>query len=141
MAHEFRLPDVGEGLTDVVIEEWLVAVGEPVELDAPLVQVETDKAVVDIPSPVAGILLHQGAAAGETLAVGAILAVVGEAEETWTPDAPAAAPQPEPAPTPPIVGTLPEAPSRAQALPAVRRMAAELGVDIESIPGPVPKAG
>ncbi len=135
MAHEFRLPDVGEGLADVVIEEWLVAVGEEVGLDAPLVQVETDKAIVDIPSPVAGSLLYQGAAPGETLAVGRVLAVIGEAGETWEPTGEAETTKP--AEVAPIVGTLPEAPvaGTPQALPAVRKLAADLGVDLTSIAG------
>jgi pyruvate dehydrogenase E2 component (dihydrolipoamide acetyltransferase) len=135
MAYEFHLPDVGEGLIDVLIEQWLVGVGEEVGLDAPLVQVETDKAIVDIPSPVAGVLLYQGAAPGETLAVGAVLAVVGEAGETWEPSV---AQEPaEPAEVAPIVGTLPEAPKvgTPQALPAVRRLAAELGIDLAPIVG------
>ncbi|MDH3607359.1 MAG: hypothetical protein OER12_10250, partial [Acidimicrobiia bacterium] len=107
MATEFRLPDVGEGLTEVVVEEWLVAVGEKVGLDAPLVQVETDKAIVDLPSPVAGVLLFQGAAPGDTLAVGKILAVVGQAGESWEPSETTVAPAVE-SPAPPVVGTLPE---------------------------------
>lgn len=135
MAYEFSLPDVGEGLTEVLIEEWLVAVGDEVGLDAPIVRVETDKAVVDIPSPVAGTLLHQGASPGSTLEVGRVLAVVGEPGETWQPSAlPEAPSRPEAAP---IVGTLPEAPAAAgpQALPAVRKLAAEMGVDLAAITG------
>lgn len=140
MAHEFLVPDVGEGLTEVVVEDWFVAVGEEVGLDAPLVQVETDKAVVDIPSPVAGFLLHQGAAAGETLEVGRILAVVGEAGETWEPGVlPARQTPAESEPVAPIVGTLPEASTGAVALPVVRKLAAELGVDIESLTGSGPE--
>ncbi len=137
MAHEFVLPDVGEGLTDVVIEEWLVAVGEEVGLDAPLVQVETDKAVVDIPSPVAGVLLHQGAAPGETLEVGRVLAVVGDAGEVWEPRAAEVEPPEE---VIPIVGTLPAAPApdRPQVLPAVRKLAVETGIDLESVDGTGP---
>ncbi|MBT8203186.1 MAG: 2-oxo acid dehydrogenase subunit E2 [Acidimicrobiia bacterium] len=135
MAHEFRLPDVGEGLTEVTVEDWLVDVGEEVGQDAPLVQVETDKAVVDIPSPFAGILLHQGAAAGETLAVGEILAVVGDQGEEWTPSP---ASDPAPKPVAPIVGTLPEAGDRLQALPAVRKLASELGVDLADVAGSGP---
>lgn len=140
MAHEFLLPDVGEGLTDVVIEQWLVTVGEEVGLDAPLVQVETDKAIVDIPSPVAGVLLYRGAEPGETLLVGEVLAVVGEAGETWEPaaaDEPAAAEPVVLTEVAPIVGTLPEAPvaGTPQALPAVRKLANELGIDLASIVG------
>jgi pyruvate dehydrogenase E2 component (dihydrolipoamide acetyltransferase) len=139
MADEFLLPDVGEGLTDVVIEEWLVAVGDEVGLDAPLVRVETDKAVVDIPSPVAGVLLFQGAAAGETLQVGRVLAAVGAAGEIY---APGSADRPSPvADAAPIVGTLPEAPAALgpQVLPAVRRLAAEMGVDIDAVTGTGPE--
>jgi len=137
MATEFRLPDVGEGLTEVVVEEWLVAVGEEVGLDAPLVQVETDKAIVDLPSPVAGVLLFQGAAAGDTLAVGKILAVVGQAGETWEPSETKVrrAVESEAAP---VVGTLPEPKTIGQALPAVRRLAAEMGIDIAALAGSGP---
>ncbi len=51
MAYEFRLPDIGEGLTEAEVVRWLVDVGSEVDLDQPLVEVETDKAVVEIPSP------------------------------------------------------------------------------------------
>ena len=84
MAHEFHLPDVGEGLTEAVVISWYVGVGETVTMDAPLVEVETDKAVIDIPSPHAGVLLYQGAEPGETLEVEALLAVVGDAGEEWS---------------------------------------------------------
>ncbi|MGH8925972.1 MAG: dihydrolipoamide acetyltransferase family protein [Acidimicrobiia bacterium] len=84
MAKEFRLPDIGEGLTEAEIVRWLIPVGEPVKVDQPVVEVETDKAVVEIPSPYGGIVLHHGAGEGETLPVGEILVVVGEEGETWT---------------------------------------------------------
>ncbi len=147
MATEFHLPDIGEGLTEAVVVAWHVAVGERIELDAPLVEVETDKAVVDIPSPVAGVLLHRGAAEGETIPVEALLAVVGEEGETWEPlrrdegegspgDGAAAAP---------IVGRLEESPQslavtagRARVLPRLRRLAGELGVDVDAISGSGP---
>lgn len=133
MAQEFVVPDVGEGLTHITVLKWLVEVGSAVSLDEPLVEVETDKAVVDIPSPFPGTLLHQGADEGADLEVGAILAVVGEADEEWspTPTAPAA-----PAAAAPIVGTLPQAGSGGQrALPAVRKLAGELGVDLATLEG------
>ena len=59
MAHEFRLPDIGEGLTEAEIVQWLVPLGGHVDADQPLVEVETDKAVVEIPSPFAGTVLRQ----------------------------------------------------------------------------------
>ncbi len=86
MAHEFRLPDIGEGLTEAEIVRWLVDVGEEVAADQPIVEVETDKAVVEIPSPYAGTVLEHGGAAGDVIAVGSVLVVVGDATEA-TPEA------------------------------------------------------
>jgi pyruvate/2-oxoglutarate dehydrogenase complex dihydrolipoamide acyltransferase (E2) component len=81
VAQEFRLPDIGEGLTEAEIVRWLVDEGERVEADQPVVEVETDKAVVEIPSPYAGIVLKHGGAAGDVIEVGSVLLVVGEAGE------------------------------------------------------------
>ena len=81
MAREFRLPDIGEGLTEAEIVQWLVAEGERVEADQPVVEVETDKAVVEIPSPYGGIVLSHGGAEGDVIEVGAVLLVVGEEHE------------------------------------------------------------
>lgn len=137
MAYEFRLPDLGEGLTEATIVHWFVDVGDTIEPDAPLVEVETDKAVVELPSPHGGVLLHRAAEAGATVAVGDLLAVVGEQGETWEP-----APAPEAGRTevPPIVGTLeePVARFRPRILPRVRRLATELGVDLGTIVGSGP---
>jgi pyruvate dehydrogenase E2 component (dihydrolipoamide acetyltransferase) len=146
MAYEFRLPDIGEGLTEAEIVRWLVPMGESVKVDQPVVEVETDKAVVEIPSPRAGTVLHHGAEAGQTLAVGEILVVIGEAEETW-PTEPAV-----PSAPPPIVGTISEAAeelaprihkteealTRVQALPLVRKLAGDLGVDLNQVTGSGP---
>jgi pyruvate dehydrogenase E2 component (dihydrolipoamide acetyltransferase) len=126
MPFEFRLPDIGEGLTEAEVVEWLVEEGRDVAVDQPLVQIETDKAVTDIPSPREGVLLRQGAPAGAVVRVGEVLAVIGEAGE----DEEAA----------PIVGTLPTGAHRpvAQALPLVRRLAKELGVDLSTVTGTGP---
>jgi pyruvate dehydrogenase E2 component (dihydrolipoamide acetyltransferase) len=136
MATEFLLPDIGEGLTEASIVHWFVDVGQRVEMDQPLVELETDKAVVEFPAPEAGVLLHQGGEAGDVLEVGGILAVVGEAGEVWSPGS-----TPSPAEPAPIVGTLdaePETlrpPPRAQVLPRVRRLAEELGVELDGVVG------
>lgn len=145
MAYEFHLPDIGEGLTEATVVSWLVPVGGRVGLDQPMVEVETDKAVVEIPAPRAGIVLHHGAPEGATVAVESLLVVIGEEGEEWAPGAALTAPAPS-APTPqasqaaPIVGSLEEAeagtPARAgppRALPLVRRLAATLGVDLGSV--------
>ena len=141
MAHEFHLPDVGEGLTEAVVISWYVEVGEVVTMDAALVEVETDKAVIDIPSPHAGVLLYQGAGPGETLEVEALLAVVGDPGEEWSPKATSDAA--EPGEVAPIVGRLDEAvetvaatpPAHGEMLPRVRRLAAELGVGAAGLVG------
>jgi pyruvate/2-oxoglutarate dehydrogenase complex dihydrolipoamide acyltransferase (E2) component len=142
VAHEFHLPDIGEGLAEAVILHWHVQVGEVVGLDEPLVEVETDKAVVDIPSPFAGVLLHQGVGAGETIEVDSLLAVVGEAGEEWevtaTEEASSAAA--------PIVGSLSAeaesvvrtAAGRQPVLPGLRRLAGERGVDVDALVGSGP---
>ncbi len=141
MAHEFRLPDIGEGLTEAEVVSWLIAVGDTVEIDQNVVEVETDKAVVEIPIPFAGTVLHLGAGEGEVIQVGEVLIVVGEEGETY----PASS-------APPIVGSLSDEaeelrPSGARsmesgqtvkALPVVRKLARDLGVDLSAMSGSGP---
>jgi pyruvate dehydrogenase E2 component (dihydrolipoamide acetyltransferase) len=81
MAFEFKMPDLGEGLTEGEIVKWLVKEGDSVEEGQIFVQVETDKAVVDIPSPKKGVVLKLGAAEGETVQVGRVIIVIGEPGE------------------------------------------------------------
>ena len=72
----FRLPDVGEGIAEAEIVEWHVAVGDHVDEEQPLVDVMTDKATVEITSPVAGVIVERGAEEGQELAVGEALVVL-----------------------------------------------------------------
>ncbi len=141
MAMEFLLPDVGEGLAEATVVRWLVAVGDPVEADAPVVEIETDKAVMEIPAPRAGVVLHHGAAEGDVVEIGSLLVVIGDSDEVWRPaaDAPPAG-QAAPSAPAPVVGTLdgPDVAPGVTALPAVRRLAIELGVDLGSIRGSGP---
>ena len=142
MAYEFLLPDIGEGLTEAEIVRWVVAIGETVDADGPLVEVETDKAVVEITSPHGGVVLYHGAAPGEVLNVGAVLTVIGQPGESWSP-----------ADAAPIVGTLVEEaeilPTRVvadeqpaaggvKALPLIRKLAKDLGVDLVGVQGTGP---
>jgi pyruvate dehydrogenase E2 component (dihydrolipoamide acetyltransferase) len=153
VAKEFLLPDIGEGLTEAEIVRWLVPEGEWVEADQPIVEVETDKAVVEIPSPYAGVVLRHGGAEGETIQVGSVLVVIGEEADR---EEPAPAPIQAPPATdaaPPIVGTLSEeaevlsAPTQApsgkpdtiKALPIVRKLARDLGVDLTAVHGSGPE--
>ena len=151
MAYEFNLPDIGEGLTEADIVRWLVPVGESVDIDQVLVEVETAKAVVEMPAPVAGVVLHHGAAEGETLEVGSILCVIGDAGESWGDDALASEPAPAEVEKP-LVGNfsdeaevLPDrepavavASGRVQALPLVRKLAKDNGVDLATVRGTGP---
>ena len=140
MAREFHLPDIGEGLVEATIVSWYVDVGEIVGLDEPLVEVETDKAVVDIPSPFAGVLLHRGGENGDTVEVDSLLAVIGEPGESRQGE-PEMVPEEIRERSAPVVGVLPEAGTtsrRPLALPFVRRLAGELGVELSSISGTGP---
>ena len=137
MAFEFILPDIGEGLTEATVVRWVVVVGEEVGLDEVLVEVETAKAVVEMPSPVAGVVVRHGAGEGETLEVGSVLAVIDQV------DAPVETPESDA----PLVGTLSDQAvilprrsetvevtrSAVQALPVVRKLAKDRGVDINEI--------
>ena len=76
---EFKLPDLGEGLTDGEVVRWLVAEGDAIELNQPIVEVETAKAVVEIPAPYAGTVVKLHAVEGESLDVGAPLISVDTA--------------------------------------------------------------
>lgn len=141
MATEFLLPDIGDGLTEAEVVRWLVEEGAEVGRDDPLVEVETDKAVVVIPSPVEGTVLRHGASPGETMAVGAVLAVIGSRDEAHLPTSGLAASRDGSAR--PGVGRPRKSPSvdaRAgvQALPVVRRLARQKGVDLGTVQGSGP---
>ena len=82
MPREFKLPDVGEGVAEGEIVQWLVSVGDSVSEDQPVVEVETDKALVEIPSPVDGVVAELHAEEGDVVPVGSVLVtfeVEGEA--------------------------------------------------------------
>lgn len=134
MAHELSLPDIGEGLSEAEIVQWLVAVGDTVAANQPLVEVETDKAVVEIPSIHAGVVLHLGADAGSLVNVGDLLAVIGVDGESW--EAPATAGKVATEVSAPSRSLAADTPaSRPMAVPLVRKLARDKGVDLESITG------
>src|SRR5206468_5413806 len=110
VAYEFKLPDLGEGLTEGEVARWLVSEGQEVSEDDPLLEVQTDKTTVEIPSPAAGRIARILVAEGKVVPVGTVLVVIGE-------DGAAAEPAPEPTAT-------------VRATPLVRRIAQELGVDL-----------
>ncbi len=81
MATDVTLPALGESVTEGTVTQWLKSVGDDVAVDEPLLEVSTDKVDTEIPSPVAGKLLEIKAQEDETIEVGAVLAVIGEAGE------------------------------------------------------------
>ncbi|HEX2045601.1 MAG TPA: dihydrolipoamide acetyltransferase family protein, partial [Gaiellaceae bacterium] len=129
MPYEFRLPDLGEGVAEGEIARWLVEVGESVEEDDPLVEIQTDKTTVEIPSPAAGTVSRILVAEGELVPVGTPLVVIGdgdvpEAVEDRRPPA-------ESAPRPREERVA----ERVQATPLVRRITQDLDVDLAAVRG------
>jgi len=155
--YEFKLPDIGEGIAEAEIVAWHVAVGDVVEEDAPLADLMTDKATVEMTAPVAGRVVRLTGEVGEQVAIGSILAVfevegAAAAEEAApvvevAPVEAAQVVKPDPVPTPveakpeaaPAVAAAPEpepAPTERQrvlASPAVRQRAKDLGIDLADV--------
>jgi len=133
--YEFRLPDIGEGLAEAEVAKWLVSVGDRVREDQPVVEMMTDKASVELPSPGAGVVLERFAEEGDVVKTGAVLYVL-ETEATIggaaaEPRAPASSQRPAEA------AVAPEA-SGVLAPPAVRKLAREMGIDLAAVKGSGP---
>jgi pyruvate dehydrogenase E2 component (dihydrolipoamide acetyltransferase) len=144
MVKDFKFPDVGEGITEGEVVKWLVEEGDIVKEDQPLLEVETDKAIVEIPSPWSGKVLKIHAGSGEIVKVGQpLVSIGGEGEE--------APPEPRRREAYGIVGELEVAeeeeeveaneekekvkPPRVLATPKVRKLAKELGLDLSKLKG------
>jgi len=123
VAYEFKLPDLGEGLTEGEIARWLVSEGQEVAEDDPLVEIQTDKTTVEIPSPAAGKVARILVAEGDVVAVGTVLVVIGEDGAEPSSAATQGRTQGQTQGQSPAVET-----GRVRATPLVRRMADELGV-------------
>ena len=147
MPMELKLPDVGEGIAEGEVVRWLVAEGARVQEDDPLVEILTDKANVELPSPVTGTVVKILAAPGQVVKVGGLLALVEPAAGRVAAQHPVAAPSGRRTPAPgeageagrgsppkgagtPGVGVL--------ATPVVRKLAKDLGVEIGEVPGSGP---
>jgi len=155
-----RMPALGESVTEGTVTRWLKAVGDPVAVDEPLLEVSTDKVDTEIPAPAAGVLLSITVGEDQTVAVGSELGLIGTASAA-TPASPAPAPAPAAAGAPAPAVTPPTAPlptnepapvlAPAAAAPAaaaepasnadsyvtplVRRLAAQNGVDLATVTG------
>ena len=157
MAEQFILPDLGEGIHEAQIVNILVRVGDVIQEDQPLMEVETDKAAVEIPSPLAGKIVTIHVQAGQTVNVGDVMVTFGNDAEA----APAAPPKAPPRAAPPPRTAPPTAaapavrsagaahadaaspakagkPAKVAASPAVRRRAKELGIDLAAMQGTGP---
>jgi 2-oxoglutarate dehydrogenase E2 component (dihydrolipoamide succinyltransferase) len=153
---EVKLPQLGETVTEGTITKWFKKVGDAVAADEPLFEVSTDKVDTEVPSPVSGVLTEVRAKEGDTVPVGAVIAVVGDAGAAPAP-APAAAPTPEPAaaPAPAPAPAAEPAPAPAPAptvvvasaasagdapllSPVVRRLISENNLDVAKIAGTGP---
>jgi pyruvate/2-oxoglutarate dehydrogenase complex dihydrolipoamide acyltransferase (E2) component len=130
MARAFTLPDLGEGLTEGEVARWLVTEGQVVAEDDPLVEIQTDKATVEIPSPYAGTVLKIVVPEGEVAPVGARLVVIGEPGEAIDEPMPKAPSGSEPRGATTVSQRRSD---RAQATPLVRKISAELGVDLAAV--------
>ncbi|QRP44233.1 2-oxoglutarate dehydrogenase, E2 component, dihydrolipoamide succinyltransferase [Amycolatopsis sp. FDAARGOS 1241] len=131
---EVKLPELGESVTEGTVTRWLKQVGDSVDVDEPLLEISTDKVDTEVPSPVAGTVLEIRAGEDETVEVGGVLAVIGDAGAAPAPAAPAPAPAPaapapaaeapapvqesKPAPAPAAPAPAPAAPAPAPAAPA-----------------------
>ena len=146
MPSSFRLPDLGEGLTEGEVARWLVSEGQAIAEDDPLVEIQTDKATVEIPSPYGGTVLRILVAEGEIAPVGTELVVIGEPGELDSASddlvhgsnarsdaAPASGATSVHEPSSDRAGA-----GRVQATPVVRRVAQELGVDLAMVAGTGP---
>lgn len=135
MAYEFKLPDLGEGLTEGEIARWLVTEGQELAEDDPLVEIQTDKTTVEIPSPAAGTVTKILVAEGQVVPVGTVLVVIGGDDSEPAAVSPAS---PRAATPPAVAARVSQTQGRIQATPLVRRIADELGVDLASLSGTGP---
>jgi pyruvate dehydrogenase E2 component (dihydrolipoamide acetyltransferase) len=135
---ELRLPDIGEGIAEGEIVAWLVAEGTPVKEDDLLVEILTDKAAMEMPSPVTGILVRIVAKPGQIVKVGEVLAVI-EVTEDIPKRAEGDAMGGESPPEPPAAAKIRSPGGDVLATPVVRKLAKDLGVDIETLSGTGPE--
>src|ERR1700722_3283815 len=140
---EIRVPTLGESVTEATIGKWFKHAGDAVAVDEPLVELETDKVTIEVPSPAAGVLAEIAAKDGETVAVGALLGQIRDGAGAAAKPAPkperssvsaaaTAAPASPPPAQPPAAKALP---ADLPVPPSVRKLASETGLDVATVPG------
>src|SRR3989344_5681552 len=147
MPLEFKFPDVGEGIAEREIVKWLVKEGDNVKQDQPIAEIETDKAIVELPSPTAGVILKIHHKPGDTVKVGEVLVSIGLSGEKL--EKKEEKPVEKERKSTSVVGEIPEeeiiikqetrqetkAEEKIEAMPAVRRLSKQLGIDLEKVKG------
>ncbi len=135
MSTEVKVPTLGESITEATLGQWLKKPGEAVAADEPIASLETDKVAVEVPAPAAGVMGALMVNEGDTVNVGAVIAMIEAG--SGAPAAPAAAPAPAatPAPAAPAVEAAPVASADLTLSPAVRRLVLELGIDPTKVRG------
>jgi 2-oxoglutarate dehydrogenase E2 component (dihydrolipoamide succinyltransferase) len=143
---EFRVPTLGESVTEATIGKWFKKAGDVVAVDEPLVELETDKVTIEVPAPAAGVLTDLAANDGDTVAVGALLGAIKEGAGVVPPARPdqkaekakpvdvapeQSKPREDPAAPKPAAKPAADVPLA----PSVRRIAAETGIDASAVPG------
>ncbi len=135
MSTEVKVPVLGESITEATIGQWLKQPGDAVAIDEPIVSLETDKVSVEVPSPVAGTLAEQIAKEGDTVAVGALIALIGEASDAAATSTPAQAGAVAAEAQPVEAAPAPAHDASLTLSPAVRRAVLANHVDPSSIKG------
>ncbi len=134
MTIEIKVPAMGESVTEATISKWFKKEGDAVKRDEPLLELETDKVTVEVPSPADGAIESISAQAGATVQVGALLGAIAEGKG-GTAAKPAAAPKAEAPKAAPAPAAAPAPKTDAPAMPAAKRIAAESGVAVSSVAG------
>jgi 2-oxoglutarate dehydrogenase E2 component (dihydrolipoamide succinyltransferase) len=148
MSGEIRVPTLGESVSEATIARWLKKAGEAVKVDEPLVELETDKVSLEVPSPMAGVLAEIMAEEGTDVEVGALLGMIEEGEgapagQAAKPEAKSATPEKDDAASAPAqapaAAARPAGDGTGKSGPAARKLAAEKGLELDQIDGTGPK--
>jgi len=134
MSIDIKVPPMGESVTEATVARWFKKPGEAVKRDEPLLELETDKVTVEVPSPADGAIESIAAPQGATVAVGALLGAIAEGAAGSAPAPKTEAPKPAPAPAAPAPKA-PEKTAEAPAMPSAARIAAESGLLTATIAG------
>jgi len=133
---DIRVPTLGESVTEATVGKWFKKAGDPVAVDEPLVELETDKVTLEVPAPAAGVLSDIAVEGGATVAVGALLGQITEGGAAAAPAKAAAAPAAaKPAEAPKAAPAPAPAPSEMPMPPSVRKLSAESGIDVAKVEG------